>query len=231
MAYYVIPLQAGVEYRQDVIGSVILVDSIDGANGVDITPIQNGTPLKTMPGRQVAFKYRVSFDAVILKAAANCTVSIFLTTNDVDLGFTDGSLVNVQGGVVVNNDAASPIPVAIGAGSTVNVTADNVGINNSNANAVPVKNQALAVIVDHAPAVINTGAAQLLVNDATLRRLRVRNAHATALVFLGGAGVTPANAAILLQPGDIWVEDDAAGASWYAVSDTNGADVRVTGLK
>jgi hypothetical protein len=50
-------------------------------------------------------------------------------------------------------------------------------------------------------------------------------------VAIGGAAVTMANAAIILRPGDIWVEDDAPGAAWYAVADTAGADVRVMGVK
>jgi hypothetical protein len=40
-----------------------------------------------------------------------------------------------------------------------------------------------------------------------------------------------ANAALILEPGDTWAEDDAAGAAWYAVSDIAGADVRVMGVK
>jgi hypothetical protein len=230
MAYYRIPLQANKAYRLDVPGTIILVDGIDGAAGVDITPILNGTPQRTMPSRKTAFKYRTPYDAVELQAAADCTVAIFLTTNDVSLGFADGAQVNVAGGVSILNAADERVPVDL-AGGVVNVTATNVGISNTNANPVPVRSQTLNTLVDHLPAVINTGAAQLLINDATLQRLRIRNAHATALLALGGPAVTLANAAIVLQPGDSWLEDDAAGAAWYATSDTNGTDVRVMGVK
>lgn len=242
MGYYRIPLAANETQTIDVPGTLILVDSIEGAAGVDITPIRNGTPQRTMPGRKIAFKYRVAYDAVQLRAPANCTVSIFLTTDDVSLGFADGAQVNVLGTVAVANSPDQRVPVDL-AGGTVTVSASNVGINNTPENPVPVavknddtnplvvRQQPLATLVDHVAATINAGAAQLLVSDPTFKRLRVRNASAAAIIAIGGTSVSIANAAILLQPGDMWCEDDAAGAAWYAVSDVGGADVRVMGVK
>lgn len=40
-----------------------------------------------------------------------------------------------------------------------------------------------------------------------------------------------ANAAIQLKPGEVWLEDDAAVAGWYAVSDTDGVKVQIQGVK
>jgi hypothetical protein len=227
MAYYKIPLKAGVEYRQDVIGSIILVDAIDGAAGVDITPMRNGTPQRTMPDRRVAFKYHTGFDAVILKAAVDCTVSIFLTDSDVSLGFTDGSQVNVLGSVSVSNGVDQRVPVDL-AGGTVTVSADNVGINNTDANAVPVVQKAntkFATIVYQAQAVTDVAAvavtavrAALVAADANRRGLRIRNVGANA-VAIGGAALTYAGAAVILQPGETWNESEAPGAAWYCVCD------------
>jgi len=82
------------------------------------------------------------------------------------------------------------------------------------------------------PVAISTGVAQGISNDATLKRLRIRNASTNgAVVAIGGAAVTLANAAIVLQPGEVWMEDDAAAAAWYAVSDVNGASVCLMGMK
>jgi hypothetical protein len=230
MAYYELKLTANKPYIQDTPGTIILVDSLGDAQGVDVTPIYRGAEQARMKNRQAGFKYVTPFDGMKFQAAVDTTIAVFLTNNEVSLGFANGAAVNVRGSVTVDNDAANRVPVDL-AGGTVNVTATNVGINNTDANAVPVRDQALGTIVDHAPAVINTGLAQLLVNDPTFRRLRIRNASATAVIALGGSAVTLANAAIVLQPGDVWLEDDVAGAPWYAISDTNGADVRVMGLK
>lgn len=100
-----------------------------------------------------------------------------------------------------------------------------------NAQALYVQKQALSTLTHFAPVAINTGAAQALVSDATQRCLRIRNTHASANVAIGGAGVTMANAGTVIPPGGTWIEEEAAGAAWYATSDTNGASVAVMGLK
>lgn len=229
MAYYSIPLKAGVAHVQEVPGSLILVDGIDGAAGVDVTPIVNGSRQVTMPGRKSGFKYRTQFDAVELSAAADCQVRIFLTTNDVTLGFTDGAQVNVLGAVQVTNGTDQRLPVDL-SGGTVNVTANNVGISNDNSKAVPTKPKALATIVNLPAVTVGTAAAQL-VADATLERLHVRNGSDTQVIALGGPTVTLANAAVVLYPGETMIEDQAAGATWYAISDAAGATAFVMGVK
>jgi hypothetical protein len=228
--YYTFNLKANQPIQVPVQGKVILVDSIGAAPGLDITPALGGQTGKTMPGRLNAFKVWVDYDQITLAAPVDCTVALFLSMLDVSLGFTNGSSINVAGSVAITNGPGARVPVDIG-GGTVDVTASNVTVGNDGAHPVPVTQAGLTTLVDEAPVVINTGAAQALVADATLKRLRVRNASAAASVALGGAGVTLANAAILLAPGETWVEQDAAGAAWYATSDTNGADVRVQGVK
>jgi len=218
MAYYSIPLKAAVPHVQEIPGALILVDGVDGAAGVDITPIISGSRQVTMPGRKAGFKYRVQYDAVELVAAVDCQVRIFLTTNDVTLGFTDGAQVNVAGSVLVTNGADNRLPVDI-AGSNIQMTASNVGINNN-----------LTTLTHFGVGTVGVAAASV-VNDATQKRLRFRNTHATASIALGGPGVTLANAAVVLNPGDVWTEDDAPGANWYAISDTAGATLAMMGVK
>jgi hypothetical protein len=232
MAYYRFQLQAGIALRAPVAGRVILLDDLGGASGLDITPNYGGRDLPTMPGRQKAFKFMEPFDAVTLTAPVDCNVGIFLSASDVSLGFTSGSAVSVSGGqLTIANDGTQRVPVDL-AGGVVNVSATNVGVNNNNAAAVPVKNQALSTIVNFAAVTVNAAAqAVQLVSDATLRRLRIRNSHATATIAIGGAGVTLAGSPIQLGPGDMFIEEDAAGAVWYVVTDTAGATVQIQGLK
>lgn len=237
MAYYALRLQAGVPYTHNVAGKLILLDSTGDADGVDIATIRNGTPQSTMPMRKAAFRLVEAYDGVMLTAAVTTTVGIFLSFEDVQLGVADGAAVKVPEGVNITNEV--PIPVEFA--GTVTPVLGVVTVDNTNAEAIPVLQKTgdvftvqaaqMGSIVDHGPAVINTGAAQLLVSDSTLKGLRIKNASASARVALGGAAVTMANASIILEPGDMWLEDDTAGAAWYAVSDTAGADVRVMGIK
>lgn len=244
MAYYTLRLQAGVPYTHNVAGKLILLDFTGDADGIDIATIRNGTPQATMPLRKAAFRLVETYDGVMLTAAVTTTVGIFLSFEDVQLGVTDGAAVKVPEGVAITN--TDPIPVVFD--GTVAPVLGVVTVDNTNAEAIPVlqkpgesfavtiaqalnvKDLACSTIVNIAP--VSAGlAAVALVADATLRRLRVRNGHATATIAIGGAGITLANAAIVLAPGDIWNEADAAGAAWYVVSDTAATPVQMIGLK
>ena len=84
--------------------------------------------------------------------------------------------------------------------------------------------------------ITNTGA--VAVNDATevvaiaaasgRKALRFRAPAAnTGKVYLGATGVTPTNGGIELAPGEMWNEDNAADAAWYAISDIGAQNVVV----
>lgn len=57
---------------------------------------------------------------------------------------------------------------------------------------------------------------------ASRRALHVRNTGGAA-VGLGPAGITTADAPILLEPGEEWREEAAAAAQWFAVTDSGQA--------
>lgn len=230
MAYYRFQLQAGVALRANVPGRVILIDDLGGAPGLDIMPNYGGRDLPNMPDRKKAFKFMEPFDGVTLKAAVDCNVGLFLSASDVSLGFADGSLVNVSGQVVVSNTDEERVPVDIG-GGVVEVTASNVDISNTDDNSVPVRAQVLGTLVSNPSTLINTGAGQALPADGTWRRIHITNASVSAVVAIGGVDVTIGNSAIILQPGESWTDDGAAGVAWYATSSIAGADVRVMGVK
>jgi hypothetical protein len=216
--YYSMRLKGGVPTRITAAGRVILVDSTGAADSIDITPMRGGQELRLIPDRQKAFKCHVDFDAVVFQAPVDCTVGVFLSMTDVSLGFADGMLLKVSGDVSVTNDPDNPVPVSL-QGGTVNVTATNVGINNQ-----------LTIITDFVPASVGIERVQL-VGDPTQKRLRIRNGHGTAVLAIGGPNLSLANAAIKLQPGDMWIEEDAPGATWYAISDTANTPVQIQGLK
>lgn len=68
-------------------------------------------------------------------------------------------------------------------------------------------------------AAVSDVAAEIMASDATRRLLHVRN-KGPQPAYIGPAGVTPATAAIVLEPGEELRETDAAPAAWYAVADT-----------
>jgi hypothetical protein len=257
MSYYSIPLLAGVPYRIDVPGRLLLIDSIGASAGVDVQMINNGTPQIKMPLRKVSFRLVGNFDGVILTSAAAATIGFFLSIDDVQLGVADGSAVTVPGGIVITNTAGAPIPVAfsgtvtpvLGSVTVTNTDAAAVPvvakagsswpsyINNTDAQAVPIVQKTgttlavslaaesavrpyLAAAVANVAAVAVTATVGVLIAvGATRRGLRLRNAGANA-VAIGATGVTFAAAAVIIQPGEAWIETEAPGAAWYCICNT-----------
>lgn len=234
--YYSFRLKANQPTQAPVRGRVILLDDTGVADGIDITPIINGAEGRTMPSRKKAFKCTTDYDGVVLQASVDTTVSIFLSANDVSLGFADGALVNVLGEVTVGNDPGQRVPVDIGGGN-VQVTATAVGINNTEANPVPmvqpagqsfmvdqkagaefkIRGYLAGAVADIAPVAVTEARPRVVDQSPTRRGLRLRNSGLYP-VGMGGQNVTMANAVVLIQPGEVWNENEAPGAAWYCVT-------------
>ncbi|WP_423394444.1 hypothetical protein [Burkholderia sp. LMG 21824] len=168
---------------------------------------------------------------------------------DIQLNQTSVQIANGNGNpvpVAIVSEPGSPFPVTVQ--GTVNVsgatlTATNVGINNTSANPVPVSlvsepgapvqvsapaSAPVAVQVqppasapaDASPVVVGTSGIALIAASAGRKGLRVRNAGTGQLAITAAAGTTFANAAVVIQPGDTYIERDAPQAAWYAISDT-----------
>ncbi|SFV18138.1 hypothetical protein [Pseudoduganella namucuonensis] len=226
MAYYILNLKANKPYPQTAIGRVLLIDSIGVSPGVDVTLVVNDAEQRVIPGRRGGFKYVAGYTGVIFTSPVDCVLRVFLTMNEVDLGYVDGVQVEVTGNVGITNTALNPVPVDV-MGATM--TATDVGINNDNANAVPVQRQALSVIGAEVSVAVGVAAVSAS-NDATLKRIWFRNTNAVAQIALGASGVTM-DSPIILGPGDIYFEEDGAGAHWYAISDTAGSTLVTLGMK
>lgn len=149
----------------------------------------------------------------------------------IPVSFT-GTVSPVLGVVTIDNTNEEAIPVLQKPGEVFEVHVNNAVpmAVSLPAGAQSVEEKKLSTIVNIAPVSAGIAAAPL-VSDPTLKRLRVRNGHATAIIAIGAVGVTLANAAIQLLPGDVWFEEDAAGAAWYVVSDTAATNVQMMGLK
>jgi hypothetical protein len=99
------------------------------------------------------------------------------------------------------------------------VIVDNeLEIKNDVGNPVPVSGTLAAALTDAAPVAVTDVAGVLLAASAGRRSFRARNVGVNA-VAIGGAGVTFAAAAIVLQPGELWIETDAPGAAWKCICD------------
>ena len=232
-APYIPGRQAGFRLVED-FGGVILKSALDCEVGIFLS--LNDVQLGGTAGGDVVIPNGVE---ITNKLAASIPVTLTSSSNTTPIPV---SLASIR----INNTEAQPIPVLFG--GTVAPVLGVVTVDNTNAEAIPVLqkpgetfavsvSQVLNVKEVQCPTIVNIApvtaglASVALVADATLRRLRVRNSHATATIAIGGAGITLASAAIVLAPGDIWSETDAAGAAWFVISDTAATVVQLQGLK
>ncbi|EIJ47584.1 hypothetical protein GWL_18250 [Herbaspirillum sp. GW103] len=228
---------------------------------VDVTILQRGAAAALLPGRKTGFKVITDFDGLQFTSAVDATVTFIVSNDDVQVGFADGASVSVPGGVAITNTAATPVPVSfsgtvepvLGNVKVTNADADavpvaqkagavftvapaagaalDVTVKNTDDTAVPTRNQSLLNILEYVVNMPTANTKAQLRSDPTNRKIRFRNTHATAMVALGSTNVTLANATILLGPGDVHFEDDAAGATWYGISDTANVQVNMQVLK
>lgn len=227
MSYFSIPLLAGQPYKLESPGRLVLVDSLGAADSVDITLIVNGAEGKQMPSRKTAFRLVANFDGVILQTSVDATVGIFLSFDDVQLGVSDGASVKVPDGVLVTNTDAEPVPVRTPVGAplevnfagTVAPVLGDVTVINTTAEAIPVIENFASTVTNGAPVAVTDVAGVLIAASAARRGLRIKNVGANP-VAIGGAGVVYANAAVLIQAGETWNENEAPGAAWYCICDT-----------
>jgi len=74
---------------------------------------------------------------------------------------------------------------------------------------------------------VNAAAVSIVSANASRRVVYFRNASAggQTIYLSGGSGVTAGNAAIALAPGQVWADEVAAGAAWYAIASAAGGSL------
>lgn len=142
-----------------------------------------------------------------------------------------GTVSPVLGVVTVDNTNAEAIPVLQKPGETF-----EVHVNNIDGQALPVVQKTghvftveqatevdtrpylSAVVTNVAPVAVTAVAAVMMAADSARRGVRIKNAGISA-VAIGGAGLVFAQAAVIIQAGETWNENEAPGAAWYAICD------------
>lgn len=142
------------------------------------------------------------FDKIELTAANNCTVKVIVSDGRIRMGTSDGASVNAtivgQPVAVVNDRGAPANPIYVS------------GITYSDAPATSNTNTA--------PVACSSVIATVAAADATCKSLRLCNLGPDP-VAIGAAGLTWANRSVVIEVGDVWVEERGANLAWYAITD------------
>ncbi|KVK86205.1 hypothetical protein WS90_08005 [Burkholderia cepacia] len=217
-------------------GSVFFIQAADQGQNLVVRFFTGNAQSGEVDQVGASFKAKppAPFDGIDLLAPVDTNVTFIIADGDIDF-----QLPGI--GVTVNNTATNPVPVSIVAepgqpfevtnvpgqdlkvsvDGTVNVsgatlTATNVGITPAGTGVSEAGNTTVA-----------TGAATHVLAAAAGRKRAIFYNAGNGRIGLGGAaGLTFANAAIVLQPGDAWKETDGPQLDWYAVSDT-GSSVNI----
>ena len=189
-------------------GEVLTVEFVNGsAQGAKVQGVGKG--FKASPAAR--------FDGVRITAAVETQVEFIISDGEIDFAFNTDE-------IIIGNDDSKALPVRVPAGQRLPVSLDssiNIGV-------VSVENN-LTVIVDSSPVEVGQ-VATIISNDPALKKLRMRNASYMAIIAIGGPNVA-LGSPILLHPGESYFEEDAAGATLYAIANEASAFLQLQGLK
>ena len=204
-----IPLIAGEQARISAQGRSVLVLSTGLASSVSMQIEFAGSQQGEDMGEvSRGFKFRViepgiSVETLVLTATVNCTVVLVVSRQNIDLGFNDGQ--NVTATI-----DPTQLPLSVDATrGTLAAPFYVSGLTYSDAPAVS--------IVDNAAVAVTDAGASILAADADRKSIRFANIG-TDPVALGTTGQTWAKRAIVLAPGDIWLEERAPNLAWTAIT-------------
>lgn len=206
---YTLNLPANTSIRQGTSGSFFLLTDTGAATSIDVTfkvhaqVAEHVTVAKR--GLKATLQHGQHFTGIEFFSTVACVVTFIISDGVVDISQLDGANVNAT---IAN---ALPLPVSNDRGSP----GLPVYVNGTIAG-VPT---ALA-IADDAAVAVTAALTALVTANANRIRLIFTNLDATNPVTIGGAGLTWAKRAVVLNPGDTWIEDKAANLAWWAICNT-----------
>ena len=225
-------LAAGTGYSAPIGGRAFYLQACDAGSTLTVALIDKWGNQETVTtiGAGAKLVPTNGFVRVDITSTADANVQFIVTNGDIDMQLS-------QVGTNVTNTNANPVPVAIvsepGApfqvsapvGQEVNVKVQgSVAVTGATLTATNVGITQGGTITENAPVAapaFTTGTpnqVSLLAASAGRRRVAFKNAG-TGIAYIGGAGLTPTNAVISLNPGDVWHDNDGAPAAWYGTSD------------
>lgn len=203
-------------------GGFVAVVSVSDASAISITWLLAGaTENGTVTDVYVGERLRPGFDFSGLRIRGNVGAQVQLRVGSAP---ADTDLADVT--ALVTNTVAQAIPVDVQ--GTLTLTPD-VEVNNTDVNPVPVKLHTAdltdvipvreklgATLADVAPVAVDDVGVVVLAAAAARRSFRLRNAGANPVALVQANATAYADAAVIIQSGETWIETDGAACAWRA---------------
>ncbi len=202
---YTINLPANTPISQGTSGSFFLLMDTGAATSIDVAFRVHSQVAEHITAAKRGLKATLShgdkFTRIEFLATIACTVTFVVSDGIVDISQLDGANVNAT---IAN---VFPLPVSNDRGAPGNP----IYVNGT------ISGQPTAVaVVNDAPIAMSAVFAAIVAANANRVSIRFTNTGAN-VVALGAAGLTFANGAVLLQPGDTWIEERAANLAWGGI--------------
>lgn len=205
---YTISLKAGVPVRQGTGASFFLLMDTGAATSLDLTfrvhsqIAEHVTTAKR--GLKAALHGGDRFTGIDFLSAVDCIATFIASDGVVDISQLDGANVNATIAnafpLPVSNDRGSPgLPVYVNGTISGNPTA--------------------VALADSAASPFTATISPIVAANANRVSLRLTNTG-TSPIAVGSSSLTYATGAVVIQPGDTWVEERAANLSWYGICNT-----------
>lgn len=189
---------AGESHRWNMVGTYFRLLEVPLGVTVDIRLLKNGAEHAAAVQVDAGYSYKapLAFDGIEITASGAGQVKFALSDGT---GTYDRTIASVS---------VSSGSIAVSGGS--------IAVSGGNINASQLQ---AGTLTNSAPSMVGTTAAQVLAASAAAQGVYFRAAdNNTDTIYLGGAGVTEANAVIRLRAGDMFIDDTSAAAAWYAIS-------------
>lgn len=203
---FTINLKAGQRQPQKTAGSYFMILDDGGSGAVIDTTFRDHTQIieeiRTAMRGTKARMARGQFTSVEMVADRDCALEVVISDGAIDVDLFAGASVKAT---IVNPLPLPVIPDRGAPGNPVYVNTALAGL------------PAAVAIVDDAAAAVTAALTALVAANANRIRAIFTNLDPANPVAIGGAGLTWAKRAIVLQPGDTWVEERGANLAWSAI--------------
>lgn len=205
-----VPLKAGENTRVSLGCKSLLLASTGVASSVNVSIEFRGNAQPESMGDLVrGFKIRLLdtselMETLVLIAPVDCTVTLLTSNQNIDFNFSDGLKVTAT-----IDPSQLPLATANDRGAVGNPVYVS-GITYSDAPAT--------ALVDNAAIAVTAAGEAVLGALGTRKSVRFANLGPDP-VAIGFTGLTWAKRSIVLNAGDVWLEDRAANLAWAAITD------------
>lgn len=208
---YKINLVANVPLRQELQGKTFVLVSTGAAPTIDLKIEIQGFANEEMRGVKSGFKINApGFTSCLLTASVNCTVEVVTSFADISINTNEGSSVQATivgtPTVIIGSQPVSVVPDRGAPANPVYVS----GLTYSDAPATSLTNAA--------PVAAGPVGVVIMAANASRKAARFLNLGPDP-VAIGGAGLTWGKRTLVLNLGDLWIEEKGANVAWSAITD------------